>query len=118
MAIFSIEDHLFRRKYFLENHRQAVKMANSVETSRFYNNGMYQWYGVIEARCMRRKSGRFAHWSFRLRRIGNTSKVDNYLHTGLLKLSIRCRGIKCLLANQLECRQKWNVVTTTAIYYK
>ena len=49
MAIFSIEDNLLRRMYFLENHWQAVKMANSIATSRFYNIGMYQWYGVIEA---------------------------------------------------------------------
>ena len=67
MAIFSIEDHLLRRMYSLENHRQAVKMANSDATFRFYNNGMYQWCGVIGAGCMVRKSGRFAQSSFRLR---------------------------------------------------
>ena len=59
-------------------------MANYVATSRFYNNAMYQWYVVIEAGGMIKKSGRFAHRSFRLR-VDSPTQVK-YIYQYFLKL--------------------------------
>ena len=71
-------------------------MENSVATSRFYDNGMVLLkLDVLYDKGIRR----FPHRSFRLPVDSLTLLKWIYLHAGFVKRIIKCRGIKCLLAN-------------------